>query len=156
MANRNPKPHLEPYHFKPGHPVPSGGGRPSGSYEVARVAREMSGGDGRKYLEILDKVATDDKQKTRDRVMAATELLNRGFGKPLDNETLMKHEEDKARKAATGRVLDPSKLSTEQLQVYWGLIKQMQSAPLSIGIPDAAKEAIAQAEAEGEGETETE
>lgn len=152
MANPNPKTeHLQKFGFKPGQ-INGTPGRSSGSFEIARLAREMSGGDGRKYLEVLDKVAMDDSQKTRDRVMAATELLNRGFGKPLDNETLMKHEEDRAKKAVTGRVLDPSKLSTEQLQVYWGLIKQMQSAPLAMGIPDVAKEAIAQAEAEAEGE----
>jgi hypothetical protein len=54
------------------------GGRPKG---IARQAREAAGGDASKLLQVLLDVAADDSAKASDRIAAARELLDRGWGK---------------------------------------------------------------------------
>ena len=65
--------------FKPGE---SGNpkGRPPGGCSVAEYIREKAGSDGRRYVDLLDGIAMDEKQPTRLRVEAAKILLARAFG----------------------------------------------------------------------------
>ena len=55
-------------------------GRPPGGTSVAEYIREKAGADGRRYVDLLDSIAMDEKQPTRVRVDAAKVLLTRGFG----------------------------------------------------------------------------
>ena len=74
MANPNPNPLPADTKWKPGQ---SGnpGGRPKG---VARLAREMTD-DGRKAIAVLVDILENG--KPAERIQAAKELLDRGFGK---------------------------------------------------------------------------
>ena len=63
--------------FKPGQ---SGNpqGRPKGA---ARVAREVCGGTPAGLARVLASIADDEKARPQDRIMAARELWDRGWGK---------------------------------------------------------------------------
>src|SRR3954471_2361214 len=64
--------------FRPGE---SGnrGGRPKG---LARKARELAGEDGSTALMFLASVMADKDEATKERILAARLLLERGWGKP--------------------------------------------------------------------------
>lgn len=73
--------------FKPGQ-----SGNPGGKAKgVASYAREKSGKDGRKLINLLVKIASDASEKTGDRIRAAELVLERGWGKapafaPIEGE----------------------------------------------------------------------
>ena len=54
------------------------GGRPKG---VVRTVREVCGGTPRRLAEILMEIADNPKTRDRDRIAAASVLLDRGWGK---------------------------------------------------------------------------
>ncbi len=51
---------------------------------VATAARRLIGQEGEKALQVLWEIASDKARAARDRAHCASELLNRGFGKPID------------------------------------------------------------------------
>ena len=57
-------------------------GRPPGGTSVAEYVRAKAGGDGRRYIDVLDELAMDEKQPAKIRIDAARILLSRGFGNP--------------------------------------------------------------------------
>ena len=57
-------------------------GRPPGGTSVAEYVRAKAGSDGRRYVDLLDELAMDEKQPARIRIDAARILLSRGFGNP--------------------------------------------------------------------------
>jgi hypothetical protein len=66
-----------------GRPFPRGksgnpGGRPKGA---AAIAREVCGGSPRRLAEVLLGIVADETARERDRIAAATELWDRGWGK---------------------------------------------------------------------------
>ncbi len=63
--------------FKPGQ---SGnpGGRPKG---LAKAARELLGNDPKRLLQVLLTIAEDEKATRNERINAAKEILDRGWGK---------------------------------------------------------------------------
>ena len=65
--------------FEPGH---SGnpGGRPKG---VAKTVREVCGGSPLLLAQVLLEIALDPKARERDRIAAARELFDRGWGKAV-------------------------------------------------------------------------
>ena len=67
--------------FKPG---VSGNprGRPPGGTSLAEYVRSKAGSDGRRYVDLLDQLAMDEKQPAKIRIDAARILLTRGFGNP--------------------------------------------------------------------------
>ena len=59
-------------------------GRPPRGTSVAEYVRAKAGGDGRRYIDLLDKLAMDEKQPSKIRVDAVRLLLARGFGNPVE------------------------------------------------------------------------
>ena len=57
-------------------------GRPRGGTSVAEYVRAKAGGDGRRYIDLLDRLAMDEKQPAKIRIDAARILLTRGYGNP--------------------------------------------------------------------------
>ena len=55
-------------------------GRPPGGQSAAEYIREKAGADGRRYVDLLDRIAMDSKQPTKTRIDAAKVLLSRTFG----------------------------------------------------------------------------
>jgi hypothetical protein len=89
-------------------------------YTLAKMAREIAGGDdGKKLLQVLMDIALDNKAKNRDRIVASVEILNRGFGKPLDPESLAKGEQPQS----IIKAVDLTKLSKEELKEYWRILR---------------------------------
>jgi hypothetical protein len=80
-SNAPTKNRAPPHGFKKGQ---SGnpGGRPKG---IRAAARELAGDNGEKMLAVLLEIATGKiRGSARDRKDAAVELLNRGFGRPIE------------------------------------------------------------------------
>lgn len=63
--------------FEPGH-VPPTGGRPKG---LARRIRDMVGDDPTRIANVLFDILEDPREKSADRISAAREILDRGWGK---------------------------------------------------------------------------
>lgn len=57
-------------------------GRPPGGTSVAEYVRAKAGGDGRRYIDLLDELAMDETQPAKIRIDAARTLLTRGYGNP--------------------------------------------------------------------------
>ncbi len=57
-------------------------GRPPGGTSVAEYVRAKAGGDGRRYIDLLDQLAMDETQPAKIRIDAARTLLTRGYGNP--------------------------------------------------------------------------
>ncbi len=57
-------------------------GRPRGGTSVAEYVRAKAGCDGRRYIDLLDKLAMDEDQPAKIRIDAARILLTRGYGNP--------------------------------------------------------------------------
>ena len=55
------------------------GGRPKG---LAAYVQQKCGKDGKKLIDMLWAIANSEHEETRDRLRAATELLDRGWNKP--------------------------------------------------------------------------
>ena len=68
--------------LRPWKPGQSGnpGGRPKG---VAKTVREVCGGTPLLLAQVLLEIALDPKARDRDRIAAARELLDRGWGKAV-------------------------------------------------------------------------
>ncbi len=56
------------------------GGRPKG---LQKRVRQACGQDGKALVEMLLKIAHDTEESTRNRLVAIKELLDRGWGKPV-------------------------------------------------------------------------
>ncbi len=63
-------------------------GRPPKNRSVAEYVRAKSGEDGRRYIDLLDELAMDEKQPARIRIDAARILLSRGFGNPVEEVSI--------------------------------------------------------------------
>jgi len=55
------------------------GGRPKG---LSQYVQKLAGHNGKKLADILWTIATDDKEESRDRIKAVSELFDRGWNKP--------------------------------------------------------------------------
>lgn len=55
------------------------GGRPRG---LSAYVQKTCGLDGKKLIDMLWQIAQNDEEETRDRIKAASELLDRGWNKP--------------------------------------------------------------------------
>lgn len=65
-------------------------GRPKLGLSLAEYIRKVGGKDGRAYVDVLHRIATakPGRYETSDQIRAATELLNRGWGRPIETADL--------------------------------------------------------------------
>ena len=69
--------------FEQGNQFGNRKGRPKLGLAVAEKVRQLGGDDGATYLEQLHHIATAEHKDVRARLMAIGMLLDRGWGKPL-------------------------------------------------------------------------
>lgn len=112
LPAKNPIPaQLAEHAWKPGQ-----SGHPKGREKgIAKRVRDLIGNDPSQVLSVLLDIALSEREKSTDRIMAARELLDRGYGKapthaPVEGgDPLGKSELDEAITAITDELLERRK-----------------------------------------------
>jgi hypothetical protein len=125
---------LKPFQFRPGQSGCPGGGAGEFARRVRAAVR-----DGRDLIDFLVAVMRDERERTRDRLAAAAELANRGWGRPPAFVAVQRYEQQRERPARSFPNLE--RMSIDQVRTLLHLLKiargeSVPAAPGPKGIPE--------------------
>lgn len=84
-------------------------GNPSGRPRVVMAVRDLAREHADEAVQVLSSIMRDDNAPAGARISAATEILNRGFGRPVDQKAMVVMSQQ------VERVLMPREMTTAQL-----------------------------------------
>jgi len=64
-------------------------GNPSGRPRVIMAVRDLAREHGDEAVQVLASIMRDDSSPAAARISAATEILNRGYGRPVDQKAMV-------------------------------------------------------------------
>lgn len=84
-------------------------GNPSGRPRVIMAVRDLAREHAAEAVEVLASIMRDETAPSAARISAASEILNRGYGRPIDQKAMIVMSQQ------VERVLTPREMTTAQL-----------------------------------------